>query len=359
MRIGVDFHTWDGIYQGSRSHILGLYKAAITAFPEIDFYFFGSNLGTLLKQHPEFAGRNAHLVEMRRAPAVWRLLFQLPFLSFKFDLDALHTQYRIPFISKGISVCTIHDVLVESHPEYFSARFAILARRMFRYAAKRADVLLTVSDFSKREIARLYGRRASVTHNGVDFARFSPRALDANTLKRYGLSEFAYWLSVGRIEPRKNYVGIIRGWISSGRTDLPLVIVGQRDFRFDDVFVEAERCGLSGQIRFLDDVSDSDLPSLYAGCHAFLYLSHAEGFGMPALEALACGAPAIVSDRTSLPEIAGNVATVVDPMNVQEVGREMARLCRRDSAIESNVEHAKRFSWPSSAQTLVMAIRGR
>lgn len=177
-RLGVDFHTFDGIYQGSRSHLLGLYRAAIALAPDLDFVFFLGQPAALRRAHAEFAQPQVQLIGMPHRPGPWRLLWQLPALQRRHRLDLLHVQYRLPLWPAGACICTLHDVLFESHPEYFGRAFTRMARLSARHAVSRAAVTFTVSDYSRREIARHYGidpARIVLTRNAVDPARFKPR----------------------------------------------------------------------------------------------------------------------------------------------------------------------------------------
>lgn len=357
--IGVDFHTWSGIYQGSRSHILGIYKCAIDLAPHVNFIFFGDGLNSLRQEHEQFRKPNVQTVEMRRLPGPLRLGFQLPYLSYRYKLDYLHCQYRIPLVAKGRQICTIHDTLVDSHPQYFSRQFSLAARLMFRYSAVRSHSVLTVSDYSRLSISSIYGiatDKVSVTPNGVDHSIFKPGIKNDLLLSKYGLSSNGYWLSVGRIEPRKNHLGIIRAWRSFDSDRRPLVIVGQRDFGYDAVEKEILSRNEKERLIFLDSVTNEDLAALYANAYCLLYPSFAEGFGMPVIEALASGCPVITSDTTSLPEVGGACAIYADPTSVDSIVAAMSAVDSSDISVSDRVKHSAKFSWESSAAALLKLI---
>ena len=195
-RLGVDFHTFDGIFQGSRSHLLGLYREAIVQGPDVDFVFFLSRPDDLRRSHAEFSRSNVQLVVMPRRPGLWRLSWQLPALRRRHRLDLLHLQFRLPLLPSGPCICTLHDVLFETHPQYFGRTFRLMARLSARHAVRRARFTLTVSEYSRREIARHYPvdvNRVILTPNAVDRERFHPRvpgpasAEEAAVLRRWGL----------------------------------------------------------------------------------------------------------------------------------------------------------------------------
>lgn len=360
INVGVDFHAWSGIYQGTRAHFVGLYRAAILAAPDMNFIFFGENLQSLHDEYDEFRQPNVHLVRMRKTRAFWRLLVQLPLLAWKHRLTVLHTQYRIPPLAPCLRACTIHDLLVETHREFFPRRFAVLARWMLRYSARQADLLFTVSEFSKGELSRFYNvppDRIAVTSNGVDFSRFNPEAIDHRVLAKYGITHGRYWLTVGRIEPRKNQVNIIKAWTQRGDFTKPLVIVGQQDFDYDEAYREAIASDGAESIVFLDGVADKELPALYSSCYCFIYPSYAEGFGMPIVEALSCGAPVITSRSTAMPEVVGTAAVTVDPHSVDEIMFAMAAVDASGETRAARVQQARKYPWNRAAVELVSGFR--
>jgi len=363
-RIGVDFHSVDGIFQGIRSHVLGLYAEAIVLAPEIDFVFALADPSRLLAERPEFAAANARFVVMPHASGIARLGWQLAALQRRERLDLLHTQFRLPFVPLGPCACTVHDTLFESHPEYFDPGFGRMARWTGRRAVAQSQLLFSVSEFSRREMSRLYGvdaERIAVTPNGVDATRFFPGQAGADAVRALGLAPGGYLCTVGRLEPRKNHLTLVRAYARLAQPRPPLVIVGQRDFSFSAVFDEVRELGLEGEVRFLERVEDGALPALVRHAMLFVYPSFAEGFGMPVVEAMASGVAVVTSDSTSLPEVAGDAALTVDPTDALGLAAAMQRLI--DSPMERAVlaqrglARAARFNWRDSAANLVRSYR--
>lgn len=365
-RVGVDFHTWDGIFQGSRSHVLGLYRQAIVQAPDLDFVFFLGDTASLRAAHPEFSAPNVTLVAMPHARAVWRLAVQLPWLRWRHGIDLLHMQYRLPLLPLGPCAVTIHDVLFETYPQYFPAPFVWQSKLTFRHAARHADVLFSVSEFSKQDIARHYGiepARIRVTYNGVDTQRFhpaDPHGADPR-LAALGLTHRGYLLTVGRLEPRKNHETLIRAYARLPADTPRLVIVGQRDFSYDGIFECIRAHGLQDRVQLLEQVGDDALPVLMRHARLFAYPAFAEGFGMPVAEALASGVPVITSNTTSLPEVAGDAALYASPTDVDELAQAMQRVLADDALAQTlaarGPEHVKVFDWARSAQVLVATLR--
>ena len=362
--LGVDFHVWDGIYQGSRSHIIGLYRAAIRQAPDIDFVFFLQDIGGLRQAHAEFAAPNVRLVPMSQRSGLWREAVQLPWLQWRHRLDLLHMQYRLPWVRIGAAACTIHDLLPESHPQFFPRLFARLSCIAFRHAARRAQLLFTVSRFTRDELVRLYGtapERIHLTCNGVDFARFTPGLTGVDLVRNLGLTPGHYLLTVGRLEPRKNHHTLVRAYARLGPEVPPLVIVGQRDFSHQAVFAEIDRLGLSDRVRLLARVDDATLPAVMRHATLFVYPAFAEGFGMPVAEAMASGVAVITSNTTSLPEVAGDGAVLVDPHDEEALAAAMQGLLAdapaRARLVQVGLLHVRQFDWQISASVLLAAVR--
>ena len=363
-RVGVDFHVWDGIFQGSRSHLLGLYRCAVRQAPDINFVFFLAGVDALRLSYPEFSLPNVTLVRMRHRPGIVRLGFQLPWLQWRHGIDLMHLQYRLPPITPGPCACTIHDVLFETHPQFFEPRFVWQSRLTSRAAVRRAAVLLTVSQFSRAEIGRIYGidaQRIGVTFNAVDSARFHPGGAGADAVQALGLEPGAYVLTVGRLEPRKNHLTLLEAYAELGPDMPPLVVVGQRDFGFAPLFAAIQRHGLEHRVKLIEDVSDADLPAVMRHAQVFVYPAFAEGFGMPVLEAMASGVPVITSNTTSLPEVAGGAAILVDPHSVAALQTAMRSVLgdaqMRESMAVAGLKAAARFDWSVSAAALISVLR--
>lgn len=363
-RVGVDFHVWDGIFQGSRSHLLGLYRCAVRQAPDIEFVFFLDGVESLRASCEEFSLPNVTLVRMRRRPGMVRLALQLPWLQWRHRIDLMHLQYRLPPVTLRPCACTIHDVLFESHPQFFEPRFVWQSRLTSRAAVRRAAVLLTVSQFSRAEMARIYGideLTVAVTFNAVDKARFNAGSQGTDDVRALGLVPGGYVLTVGRLEPRKNHLTLLEAYARLGPDAPPLVIVGQRDFGYAPLFAAIQRHGLQARVRLIENVSDAYLPAVMRHAQVFVYPAFAEGFGMPVLEALASGVPVITSNTTSLPEVAGDAALLVSPESVDEVYAALQRLLRdpalRADLAQAGIAQAQRFSWDTSASVLLSAMR--
>ena len=364
LRLGVDFHEWDGIFQGSRSHVLNIYKEAIKASPDVEFVFFLGDTSSLAAQHSEFRSANVTLVHMPAGHGLVRLGVRLPYLCWRHRIDVLHTQYRVPFVRPSAVACTIHDVLFETHPQFFSPGFIKEARFTFRLAARRAALLLTVSQYSKNELCRLYGAdpgKVRVTYNGVDRHRFFPGNDGAKQVADLGLTCGHYILVVGRLEPRKNHLALIEAWVRLGPDAPPLVIVGQEDPNFPNVKLAIERAAMANKVMLFSQLGDDVLPAVIRHAGLFVYPAFAEGFGMPVAEAMASGVPVITSNTTSLPEVAGDGALLFNPSSTDELFETMKKAlgmtpAERGQLVQRALARVEQFEWRRSADVLMQGL---
>jgi glycosyltransferase involved in cell wall biosynthesis len=264
------------------------------------------------------------------------------------------------------SVLTIHDILYESHPEFFPELHRRLLKLLVPLSARKASRIMADSEYTKGEIIKYYNipeEKIKVVHLGVS-DKLSPvigRDLIDAALQRYGISR-KYILFVGRIEPRKNISGLLRAldYIKKkGEKDLCLVIVGNQDtlFKEKELFKNIKKMGLDSDVVFTGGVSEKDLALLYNGAEALVYPSFAEGFGLPVLEAMACGTPVITSNTTSLSEIAGDAALLVDPHSFEEIGEGIEAILSNDTLRKDlshrGVKRAQGFRWEETAKKTI------
>ena len=180
-------------------------------------------------------------------------------------------------------------------------------------------------------------------------------------MRALGATPGEYLITVGRLEPRKNHLNLVRAYAQMAEPRPPLLIVGQRDFEHDDAFAEVAALGLQEQVRFLERVSDAELPALVRHARVFVYPSFAEGFGMPVLEAMASGVAVVTSNTTALAEVAEGAALTVDPNDPKAIAGAIERLLfdgalrRRLSA--AGLEIAAKHRWDTSAKALLAAYR--
>jgi alpha-1,3-rhamnosyl/mannosyltransferase len=275
--------------------------------------------------------------------------------------------YYLPAFN-GRTVATFHDLSIYKYPEYHPAARVAYMKRQIPLALKRADFIISGSDFTRQEIIDFLGwpedKIVSVP-NGVGFEYMPyPGHQIQKPLLEIGLKPGSYSLCVGTIEPRKNISGLLRAF-SRLPVDLqhrwPLVLGGARGWHSEEIHSRIEHMQAKGVVRYLGYVPESVLPILFAGARAFLFPSFYEGFGLPVIEAMACGVPVMTSNCSSLPEISGGAAHLVTPEDEAQLTEGIRLVLEdeewRNAIIPLGFEVAKRYSWDSTVQKTVEVYR--
>jgi glycosyltransferase involved in cell wall biosynthesis len=295
-----------------------------------------------------------------------------PFLRLGLDLalrvrqdrpDLLHVQYTAPIACSVPIVVSVHDVSFLEHPEYFTWDRARQLQFTVRRTVKRAARILTGSEFSRASILRVYGDleedKVVVVPNAAasEFRPISRESAFASVRERFSLSA-PFILSVGDIQPRKNQIGLIKAFARLVRSyphlKQNLVLAGKETWFAARVREAARESGVADRIDFLGFVSDRDLLQLYNACDLFVFPSFYEGFGLPALESMACGRAVVCSNTSALPEVVDGAAILFDPYTIDEIARALADLLL-DSELRARMERlglqrAAHFSWQKTAQ---------
>lgn len=277
-------------------------------------------------------------------------------------LDVLHSPDFIPpYRGARRHVITVHDLTFLHYPQYLTDDSRRYYNDQIEAACTHADHLLVVSENTKQDLMTMLSvpeDKMTVQPHGVD-ARFMPlpRKQVTAQLNKLALPE-RYFLHVGTLEPRKNIIGLLRGYqMLLERTSVapPMLLVGRAGWLFDETQAEIDKLRLGDKLIWRPDITDEQLPLIYNGALALVIASFYEGFGMPALEAMACGTLPIVSDHSSLPEVVGTAGLFVnahDPSSIAEAL--MTTLVAdddwRDRMIASSLRRAATFSWEHSAQ---------
>ena len=265
----------------------------------------------------------------------------LPWRARRERLDVLHcTTYRAPLAASVPVVVTVHDLTLLRHPELLPLWTRLYGRTALRAVVRAAARVIAVSEFTKREVVELLGvqeERVRVVPNAAD-ERFTPEGPGA---------EGEYVLTVGTLEPRKNLPRLAAAARALG---VELRVAGARGWGDVDVAGDG--------VRWLGEVADEELPALYRGALCVAYPSLYEGFGIPVLEAMACGAAVVTSRGTAMEEVAGPAAVLVDPRDVDAIayGLEQA-MGRRDELRRAGIERARRFTWAAAARATEAVYR--
>ncbi|HEX8161866.1 MAG TPA: glycosyltransferase family 1 protein [Pyrinomonadaceae bacterium] len=361
MHIGIDAHAVGTRLAGNETYITNL----VEALADVDT----SNRYTLYVTKPaaveRFAGRWPNFAVRRTLPhsPVVRIPVTLSAELRRRPVDVLHVQFTAPPLAPCPVVVTIHDLAFEHLPATFKRRSWMQLRLTVRRTARRAAQIITVSEYSKRDIVETYRvepGRVTVTHEAAA-ARFRPVS-DERELRRvrqlYGI-EGDYILAVGSVQPRKNLARLVRAYSDlrrrPGQAKLPrLVVVGKLAWLYEETLRAVEECGVREDVTLTGYVPEGDLPALYSGALCFAYPSFFEGFGLPPLEAMRCGTPVVVGDRTSLPEVVGDAGLLVDPFDTAAMTAALARVVDdgelRRLMRARGLARAARFDWRETAR---------
>lgn len=277
--------------------------------------------------------------------------------------DLLHVQYTAPIGCRVPVVVSVHDVSFLEHPEYFPRARAWQLQWTVRRTVDRAARVLTGTEFSRKSILKVYGDldedKVVVVPNAAapEFRPVSRQSAVITVRERFGIGA-PFVLSVGDLQPRKNHIGLIQAFARLVRAcpqlKHNLVLAGKPTWFADRIREAARDSGVADRIQFCGFVSDSDLLQLYNACDLFVFPSFYEGFGLPALEAMACGRAVVCSNTTALPEVVDGAAIVFDPYSVDQMVRALKDLLL-DAELRARMERlglqrAAHFSWQKTAQ---------
>jgi glycosyltransferase involved in cell wall biosynthesis len=282
-------------------------------------------------------------------PGVWKHL-ALPLQLWRDRADVFHSPTgTLPLWAPCPQVVTIHDVFAAIEPRWFAPRVGLQLRVTQRRAARASAGVIAVSERTKRDLVERFGiteRKITVVHNGVDHARFRPMEVDSEAVaRRFGVP-YPFVLCVGSLMPWRNAPRLLR---AVSKTGLGLLFVG-RDIWGTDPTQRLAAQNHWDWARFAGYVRDEALPELYAAAGVFVYPSLYEGFGIPPLEAMACGTPVVASNAGALPEVLGDAALLVDPYNEDALAQAISAAADDQATLRRRgLERAARYSWTRAA----------
>jgi glycosyltransferase involved in cell wall biosynthesis len=334
-------------------------------------YGEGTETVILTHQGSEFAGMTlpgrVRTALCRPTGPLWEQL-QLPGILQEYGADLYHSPlFTVPIARACKQLATIHDVIPEKMPECVPSDFLALYRSYFRPCLRAVDAVLTVSDYSRRDIGQLEGLDGKSVHVAYQalseqFTAERARADEERVRRKLGTS-YRHFLYIGSIEPRKNVIPLVEAFhlLQEQAKDVHLVLGGRRLFADYDPMARASELGMDAKVHYLGYVDDEDLPGLYAGAELLAYPSSYEGFGLPVAEALACGCPVVTAPNTSLPEAGGEAAVYADPRDQHALAEAMLMLledrAQRERRIALGLRHAAQFTRERFAQQLLEVYR--
>jgi glycosyltransferase involved in cell wall biosynthesis len=337
--------------------------------------FFG--LGDSVEKRRRLASYESAHVELRQGKCsgyLYRMLSNFLPIPYRFffgkDADVTHFfNYIVPPKVEGKKIVTVHDMVYKTFPETVRGRTRYMLETGLARSLKRADLVVTDSEFSRQEIIKYFRQAAHkirVVPCGVDRSRFHPvenAARIAETKQQLGISG-EYFLYLGTLEPRKNLRRLVNAYahFRKGKSEYPkLVLAGGKGWMNEDLMHDLKALQLENDVQLVSYVPDAHVCPLMAGALAFVFPSVYEGFGMPPLEAMACGVPVLTTHAASLPEVVGDSALIVDPYQPMEMADGLERLYR-DAALRQQLKaaglrRARMYSWENAAAILYNVYR--
>lgn len=377
MTIGIDIRVLaGGRKSGVQEYAEQLLAHMLPLDPSVKYKLFFSSFSGELPQYPWLKLPNVAVYRYRfpnRALFYGARLFGLPKLDrLVGGADVFFSPhfFLAPLSGTCRRVTVFHDLSFERFPEFFTFRKRFWHRFEMRPAwqARFSDAIVAVSESTKQDLVRLYGldpARISRIYSGIapGLSRPEPAALERFRKEKKLPGRFILFL--GTLEPRKNVIALLKAFDLLKRQgsfdDLSLVIAGPRGWLYRELVQKADRSAWRSAIRFTDYVNDDERAYYYGLAETFVYPSFFEGFGFPPLEAMACGTPVIASNNSSLPEVAGDAALLVDPYSVSDISRAVRALSEdkrlRERSRERGLERAKLFSWDLCARETLNLLK--
>ncbi len=295
--------------------------------------------------------------ENRLFRIIWEQ-FIWPWQNWRRRVDLLHSMaFVLPFMSTRPAVVTIYDLSFLHFPDNFPAVQRFYLTGQTRRSAQKAEHIIAISASGKQDVHQFFNiplHKIDVVYPGVDpMYRCLPENEVAAFREKQGING-RFILHVGSLQPRKNIPLLLEAFAQLADPTLQLVLVGGKGWLFDTIFKRVRSLNLIDRVRFTGYVPDDDLPFWYNAADLFVLPSHYEGFGMPIVEAMACGTPVIAADNSSLPEAAGKAGLLFAPDNAADLAKRMANVLYNaqlsDKMRRLGIEHAQTFSWEQAGR---------
>jgi glycosyltransferase involved in cell wall biosynthesis len=372
MRIAIDYSAAVRQGAGIGNYVRSL-VAALLAQDSINQYSLLTS-GRPSREHPFPQAENVRgrsiIMPDRYLNILW-YRWRLPFYAtiFTGQVDIYHgPDFVLPPISSKVrKVVTVHDLAFIEHPEYAVPQLAAHLHKVVPEAVAAADVVAAVSQATSQTLIEHFKtppEKIAIIPNGIRpyFRRITDPILLSATRHKFGLKH-PLVLGVGTLEPRKNHLGLIRAFhkaqSAAGNKHRPalLALAGGQGWLYDETQQLIAKLKLENKVRFLGHVTELELITLYSMADVFVFPSFFEGFGVPLIEAMACGAPVITSNTSSLPEVAGGAAMLIDPHNSGQIAQVILQVLeskeRQDELRKKGYARAQNFTWPKSANKML------
>jgi glycosyltransferase involved in cell wall biosynthesis len=357
----VDCHVFDIKPQGTTTYINGLYSELIKD-NNINFYFVSYNTDNLKKI---FGNQpNIFYKQLKSASKIKRLLIEYPLLIKQNKIDFAHFQYIVPPIKLCKYIVTIHDVLFLDYPEYFPFFYRIINRILFQLSSWISNYNVTVSKYSQKQITKHFNlKKVYITPNAVAkqyYENYDKNLTIKEVFNKHKLQN--YFLFVSRREPRKNHLTLLKTYVKYKYYEkYQLVFIGNLDIidiAYVNYYSKLSK-NIKDKIVVFEKISDQDLLLITRAASVAVYPSFAEGFGIPPLEAIACGIPTVCSNTTSMSDFNFINEYLFEPNSITDLNEKLMKAL--DNKVEKNVieEMKSIYSWKKSANVIHKLIKNK
>jgi glycosyltransferase involved in cell wall biosynthesis len=369
LKIGIDISSISPPRTGIGNYTYYLLKYLLT-LDKTNKYFLFSNRAIPDRELLQLNVKNSNLYYINLPPKIKSILWYyiiLPTYLKKYSIDIfLSPAFFLPLkIQRQLKMITvIHDLIAQKYPQTHTRATRIIHKVFFKSSLKRADLILTVSQNTKKDLLELFSipsSKVKVLYPGISpqFKIVKDKTLHTIIRKKYNLPD-KYILFVGTIEPRKNLASLLKAFVYLKRKEkIPhkLVIVGKKGWLYNNIFKIIFSNNLRKEIILTGFVDERDLPVIYTLAEILVYPSIYEGFGLPPLEAMACGTPVIVSNTSSLPEVCGDAAYYVNPYDIRDIAKGILTVLKdkqlQQTLIQKGLTRVKFFNWEVTASKLI------
>lgn len=361
LKIFVDGYLLNKEHQGTKTYITELYKEFAKNNPNFLIYIGCFQDATLENEFRNF--KNIEFIYFKHSRRILRMIFEIPMIISDYKFDYAHFQYVIPFFkSKSCKyIVTIHDILFNDFPEYFSWSYRFKRNFLFKHSAKKSDILITVSEYSKKRIQqgyKIYNKEIFITPNAVNnifFQDYNKQKSIDYISNKYKVDN--YLLYVSRIEPRKNQQALLKIFPEIKDADIKIIFIGSKTMNNKILDEEYENLSedLKKKVYFFNSVSDNDLVEFYKAAKLFVYPTFAEGFGIPPLEAGALKIPVICANNTALNDFYFFKPFHIDINKLDDLKDKLDEILENKTLPDLNMvqdEIKEHYSWKKSSTIL-------
>ena len=323
MNILIDAHVFDDKYQGTRTYLKGLYSELIPLARHWNFFMVANDIANLKAEFGEH--ENLTYVQLKHHNKFYRLLIEMPSIIKNYKIDYTHFQYIGSPIKVGKQIVTTHDILFEQDEfkSYFPLKYRLVNGFLFKRSAKQADILLTVSNYSRHKISEHYSipiENIHITPNAVDREFHLNSNIEiSNSIEKLG----KFILYVARIEPRKNHLALLKAFteLQLGKKGYKLVFVGRKDIPNPELdhYIASSKEFNGDSVVWFDNIPNNQLSDYYKNCELFVFPSFAEGFGIPSLEAMVFNKKILCSNATAMSDFELPESVMFNPNDLEEL----------------------------------------